>query len=256
MLTALHLGQLANLESLLHFLRQPCFWTLPSMCSPSSCLGVLLTGASHTWTWTPATLLKCRLSFSLSVAGAGASAFLYALRWGRCWLVSKQFSDHLSLDHRAVTPWSQLTFQIPQRAPRLLTRTLSLIAPLQLTQQPKGERRGSQNSGLGPESCPKPTHPFSPAPNSSPFSHSHFFLRLIITSLSKHKLQPDKQSTDFSINIDCHEKQKEKREQNGKVLYIQFIFGSKPIFSPRLVAWFPLSHPVCSLLLHQFFLLL
>lgn len=51
-------------------------------------------------------------------------------------------------------------------------------------------------------------------------------------------------------------KNKKKWEQNGKVLYIQFIFSSKPIFFLRLVAWFPLSHPVCSRPLHQFFLLL
>lgn len=50
-------------------------------------------------------------------------------------------------------------------------------------------------------------------------------------------------------------KNRKKREQNGGVSYVQFIFGSKPISFLRLVTWFPLSHPVCSLPLHQFFLL-
>ena len=37
---------------------------------------------------------------------------------------------------------------------------------------------------------------------------------LIITSLNKHKLQLDKQSADFSINIDSHEKQKDIHESD------------------------------------------
>lgn len=88
-------------------------------------------------------------------------------------------------------------------------------------------------SKLDPAHYPEPTHfPWFHLLN---FSHSHLFLLPITESLSKHKLWPDKQSTDFSINIDSHKKQKEK-EHNGEVLDIQFIFGSKPIFFLRLVA--------------------
>lgn len=66
---------------------------------------------------------------------------------------------------------------------------------------------------------------FSDSVSSSHVSHSHLFLLLIITSLSKHKLQPDKQSTDFSINIDSHEKQKEKgTEWRGVICPIYFQF--------------------------------
>lgn len=97
--------------------------------------------------------------------------------------------------------------------------------------------------------------PISPDSISPDFSHSHLFLLLIIASLSKHKLQPDKQSTDFSINIDSHEKQKEKGTKwRGVICSIYFRFQT--YFSLRLVAWFPLSHSVCSSPLHQFFLLL
>lgn len=43
-------------------------------------------------------------------------------------------------------------------------------------------------------------------------------------------------------------KNKKKRQQNGEVLHVQFIFSSKPIFFLRLAAWFPFSHPVHSFL--------
>lgn len=67
--------------------------------------------------------------------------------------------------------------------------------------------------------------PIFPDSISPHVSHSHLFLFLIIAGLSKHKLQPDKQSNAFSINTDSHEKQKVKgTEWRGVIYSIYFWF--------------------------------
>lgn len=227
MLTSLQCGQPAVSRTCSIFQDSLTFRNPRSTCPCSWRLYVLLASASPTWMCILATLAKCSLSKKLWVgAAAGWWASLPAeqgLRPLVVWTGALWWRDHWALcpraGHLSRWPGDQILILTPPPSSwhQGTWRNTALCEP----------SVGLQTPVLSP-----PTQ-FSLIPPPHNAASSHLFLLFVITSLSKHKLQPDKQSTDFSINIDCHEKQKEKGTGWKGVIYSIYFRFRTYFFSPQ-----------------------